>query len=178
MASSVRPVQRPRLIVGASSIQGQGVFATEAIHRGDVILWVDDSRIVDEEHPLKPEEGESAIHRDYLPDGTVTLMRSPECFINHSCEPNSCIYSAARERYLLAMRHIAAGEEIVTDYTLNAIEGDNWECRCGAAACRGYHKCDFFALSPELQREYLPYLDPWFAHLHAGRIRRLLEESL
>ena len=177
MGSSLRPVQRPRLIVGASSIQGQGVFATESIHHGDVILRVDDSRVVNEKHPLKPEEGESAIHRDYLPDGTVTLMRSPECFINHSCEPNSWTYSAGRERFLLAMRDIAAGEEIFMDYALNAVEGDEWECRCGAGVCRGYHKCDFFTLSPELQRKYLPYLDPWFADIHAGRIRRLLEES-
>ena len=174
----MRPVRRPRLIVGASSIQGQGVFATESIHRGDVILRVDDSRVVNEKHPLKPEEGESAIHRDYLPDGTVTLMRSPECFINHSCQPNSYIYSAVQERFLLAMRDIAAGEEIFMDYALNAVEGDEWECRCRRAHCRGRHKCDFFTLSPELQREYLPYLDPWFAHLHAGRIQRLLEESL
>jgi hypothetical protein len=154
------------------------VFATEAIHRGDVILRVDDSRVVNEEHPLKPEEGESAIHRDFLPDGTVTLMRSPECFINHSCQPNSFIYSALRERFLVAMRDIAAGEEIFTDYALNAVEGDEWECRCGAGACRGYHKCDFFALPKQLQREYLTYLDPWFASVHAARIRRLLAESL
>ena len=146
MGSSLRPVQRPRLIVGASSIQGQGVFATEAIYRGDVILRVDDSRVVDEEHPLKPEEGESAIHRDYLPDGTVTLMRSPECFINHSCQPNSYIYSAVQERFLLAMRDIAAGER-------------NFHGLC--TECRGRRR-----MGMPLRRRHMPRI-PQVRLLHA-----------
>lgn len=169
--------KRPCVLVAASPIQGQGVFAIDAIDRGAVILGVDDSRVIDEVHPLRPEDGESSIHCDYLPDGTVTLMASPECYINHCCEPNSYIYSAGRERFLLAMRAIGAGEEILMDYALNAVDGDEWECRCGVAHCRGYHTCDFFTLPPQLQREYLPYLDPWFARVHAARIQRLLVES-
>jgi uncharacterized protein len=170
--------QRPCLVVAASPIQGQGVFAIDAIDRGTVILSLDDSRVVDVAHPLRPEDGESSIHCDYLPDGTVTLMRSPECYINHCCEPNSYIYSAGRERFLLAMRAIAAGKEILMDYALNAVDGDKWGCRCGVAHCRGYHKCDFFTLSPQLQREYLPWLDPWFAQIHAARIQQLLANSV
>jgi SET domain-containing protein len=118
--------KRLHLVVAPSPIQGQGVFATEAIDRGAVILGVDDSRVLDQAHPLRPRDGESSIHCDYLPDGTVTLMRSPECYINHCCEPNSYIYSAGRERFLLAMRAIAAGEEILMDYALNAVDGDEW----------------------------------------------------
>jgi hypothetical protein len=168
--------RRPRLAIAASPIQGLGVFAVEAIPRGAVILRVDDSRVVDQKHPLRPEDGESAIHRDFLPDGTVTLMCSPERHINHSCEPNSYVYSANRERFLLAMRDIAAGEEIFMDYALNAVDGEEWECRCGSDRCRGYHKCDFFTLPPKLQLEYLPYLDTWFAEVHVVRIQRLLAE--
>jgi SET domain-containing protein len=170
--------KRPCVVVAASPIQGQGVFAIDAIDRGAVILGVDDSRVIDEAHPLRPEDGESSIHCDYLPDGTVTLMRSPECYINHCCEPNSYVYSVGRDRFLLAMRAIAAGEEILMDYALNAVDGDEWECRCGVAHCRGYHKCDFFTLSPQRQREYLPWLDPWFAEIHAARIQRLLANSV
>jgi uncharacterized protein len=167
-----------RVAVAGSRIQGRGVFAVEALRRNHVILRVDDSRVVDEEHPLREDCGEFARHRDFLPDGTVTLMQSPERYINHSCEPNVYIYSANRERFLLAKRDIAPGEEILMDYALNAADGDEWECRCAAGACRGYHKCDFFTLPTQRQREYLPYLDPWFASVHAARIRRLLVESL
>jgi len=76
------------------------------------------------------------------------------------------------------MRDIAAGEEIFMDYALNAVDGDEWQCRCNARTCRGLHKCDFFTLPQNLQLEYLPYLDPWFREVHAARIQRLLVESL
>jgi hypothetical protein len=173
----VESAKRPRIAVVPSPIQGHGVFAIEAISCGTVLLRIDDSRVIDSEHPLRPEDGESEIHFDYLPDGTVVLMRSPECYINHSCEPNCYIYSVNRERFLLTKRDVAADEEILVDYAVNAVDGDEGECRCGALQCRGYHKCDFFTLPSVLQREYLPYLDPWFAATHAFRIQLLLANS-
>jgi SET domain-containing protein len=164
----------PRVAISPSHIQGNGLFALEDIPRGAVILPLDDSRVIDVERPLRPEFGERAIHRDFLPDGTVVLMQEPERFINHCCEPNAYVYSANRQRYVLAMRDIHAGGEILVDYSLNAVDGDDWECRCGAATCRGFHKCDFFALPPALQLANLPYLDPWFATVHSDRIGALL----
>jgi|SRR5215831_1238252 len=167
-----------RVLIFPSPIQGYGVFLTEAVPRGSVLLHLDDSRVVDAEHPLRSEAGELEHHRDFLPDGTVVLMRSPERYINHSCDPNCYVYSAHRERFVLAKRDLAAGEEILVDYALNAVEGDEWECTCGAPRCRGLHKCDFFCLPFEVQRENLPYLDPWFSALHAGRIQLLLAGSV
>lgn len=142
-----------------------------------MILRVDDSRVVDADHPLRPELGEDGAHRDFLPDGTVVLMRAPERYINHSCEPNCFYYSVERQRFVLAKRDIAAGEEILADYSLNAIDGDVWKCRCGSQNCRGVHKCDFFALPRAIQLEYLPYLDPWFAKVQEVRIERLLTSA-
>ncbi len=155
-------------------MQGDGVFLDRAASAGSVLLHLDDSRIVDDTHPLRPDDGEAEHHRDFLPDGTVVLMPAPECFINHSCDPNCFVYSVNRQRFLLAKRAIAAGEELFMDYALNAVGGDLWECRCGAANCRGRRVCDFFALPVEVQRANLPYLDPWFAEVHAGRIQALL----
>jgi hypothetical protein len=165
------------LAVGPSGIEGTGFFAVEALSRGTVLLQLDDSRVLDSDHPLRPEDGESARHRDFLPDGTVVLMQDPEKYVNHSCDPNCYVYSAGRKRYLLTRRAVGAGEELLIDYALNAVGGEYWECHCGAAQCRGYHECDFFALSEQIQREYLPYLDPWFAAVHAKRIGWLLAES-
>jgi hypothetical protein len=162
------------IAVRHSTIQGWGVFAVEALAAGAALLRFDDSREVDGDHPLRAEAGESARHQDYLPDGTVVLMSSPERYINHSCDPNSYVYSVDRVRFLLTKRDIAAGEEIVVDYSINAVDGDVWECRCGASGCRGLHKCDFFALPATVQRRNLQYLDPWFAAVHAKRIHRLL----
>ena len=110
--------QYPCVTVLPSAIQGSGVFAVQHIRKGAVLLRIDDSRIVDSEHPLKPEDGDLAIHLDYLPDATVVLMKAPECYINHSCDPNCFFYSANRERFVLTKRDIVVGEEILVDYAL------------------------------------------------------------
>jgi len=163
--------------VRQSGIHGKGVFATEPLARGSVVLRIDDSRVVDDTHPLREGLGENPDHCDYLPDGTTVLMQAPERYINHSCDPNALVCSVDRARFVLAARKISAGEEIVYDYAVNAADGDVWTCRCGAANCRGRHKCDFFALSDATQLRRLPLLDPWFAEVHKDRILDLLERN-
>lgn len=160
-----------------SGIEGRGLFALYEVTCGSVLLRIDDSRVVNVDRPLRPDDGESSTHRDFLPDGTVVLMQSPEKYVNHSCNPNCYIYSTRRERYLLAKRHITAGEELLIDYAVNAIGGEHWNCHCGAVQCRSGHRCDFFALPAQVQLEYLPYLDPWFATVHAQQIQKLLGDS-
>ncbi|MBO6558849.1 MAG: SET domain-containing protein-lysine N-methyltransferase [Pseudomonadales bacterium] len=162
--------------LGESEIHGKGVFAQRHLHQGQVILIFDDSRIVDDDHPLANDE--SSDYCDYLPNGAVVLMQEPERHINHSCSPNVYVYSTDQERYLLAMSDIEEGVELTYDYSINAVEGDIWECGCGAANCRGEHKCDFFCLPLERQTQYLPYLDPWFAQVHEDRIKTILQSTV
>lgn len=166
-----------KIVVRTSTLHGQGVFSTVHLRRCEVIHRIDDTRVVDEEHPLRPELGEDPIQRDWLPDGTTVLMKKPAGFFNHSCDPNVFVYSIDRQRFVLAMRDICPGEELFFDYSLNAVDGDVWECRCGASFCRQRHKCDFFFLPDSQQREYLPFLDPWFVEIHRPRIRELIERS-
>lgn len=156
--------------VAASSIAGKGIFGGRAFRADERILRIDDSRVVDDNHPLDPSRGEDEEHLDYLPDNTMVAMQAPEKFLNHSCEPNTYIRTEQDGRYLLAMRDAQAGEELLFDYALNAIGGMDWECCCGAPACRGLHPCDFFALPVSVQRRYVPYLDPWFVRVHGARI--------
>jgi hypothetical protein len=37
--------------VPSSEIHGKGVFATHSLSRGEIVLPLDDSRIVDDQHP-------------------------------------------------------------------------------------------------------------------------------
>jgi SET domain-containing protein len=166
-----------RLEVKGSGIHGEGVFAARAIGRGEVIHRIDDSRIVDDEQPVRADLGENSEHCDWLPDGTTVLMQRPAGYINHSCDPNVFVYSVDRQRFVVAMRDIAAGEELLFDYSINAVDGDVWDCECGASNCRHRHKCDFFSLPESRQLEYLPFLDPWFAQVHHDRILELLERN-
>ena len=160
--------------VRESTIHGQGAFATRAIAVGEIVHAIDDSRVVDREQPIREDLGEDPEHRDYLPDGTTVLMRKPAGYVNHSCAPNVYVYSVRRRRFILAMRDIATDEELLFDYSINAIDGDVWVCQCKEPICRGRHRCDFFALPSRRQLEYLPFLDPWFAEVHAERVLGLL----
>lgn len=181
-ATSVRiqPIGRKpmKVTTAPSAIHGTGGFAIEAIPRGDVVLVMDDSQVLDDESPSGEDIGENAVHMDWLPDGTAVIQAEPERFINHSCDPNVFVYSVNRVRFVVAVRDIPAGSEVCYDYSINAIGGDVWTCHCGADSCRGRHECDFFSLPTTRQLEYLPILDPWFARTHEDRILALLNKGL
>jgi uncharacterized protein len=170
--------------VGASGIDRQGVFATRAFRPGETVLVLDDSRVVDDEHPLDTAAGERAHHCDYLAGGRVVLMPSPERFINSSCEPNTKVVNRGAGwqgdqgdqggvRHVVALIAIAAGDEITYDYLINCHGGVVWQCHCGAARCRGTIPASFFDLPVEEQRRLRGMLDGWFADEHAERLREL-----
>ena len=163
-----------RVYLANSPIHGAGVFAVEAIPKGYPILRIDDSRIVDEAHPLRPERGEYEHHRDWLANGLVVLMQPPERHINHSCDPNTFVRTMHGARYVFALYDIAADEEITYDYCINSGGNTVWTCNCGSARCRQTIHSDFFHLPLALQLEYLPLLDEWFVNERRDEIEGLL----
>ncbi len=72
-------------------------------------------------------------------DGTQVIDgHGTSAFLNHSCDPN-CETDEVEERiWIVALRDIAAGEELVYDYNLyDGDPDDPSPCYCGAANCRG-----------------------------------------
>lgn len=58
-------------------------------------------------------------------------------FMNHCCDPN-CETEEVEERiFVVALRDIAAGEELVYEYNLWDSENSSQDCFCGAPGCRG-----------------------------------------
>ena len=161
------------VIVAASKIHGRGVFATRDFAAGASILPIDDSRIVDDEHPLRPELGEHDYHCDYLAGGKVVLMRSPERHINSSCDPNTYVKTLNGVRHVVARKAIKAGEEITCDYIIDCHGGLVWQCNCGSPRCRGTIVSSFFELPLELQLEYVPLLNEWFVAEHREQVEAL-----
>ncbi len=100
------------VIVAESNIHGLGVYAARDFEEGETILVRDESRVVDDEHPLRPELGEYERHCDYLAGGKVVLLKTPECNINSSCDPN--VYHKYMEgmRHVVARRRMKSGEEM------------------------------------------------------------------
>ena len=159
--------------VRQSGIHGLGVFAARAFAPGEIVLWIDDSRVVDASHPLRPEHGELATHQDYLAGGRVVLMPEPERHINSSCDPSTYVRWTGDRRAVIARRALAAGDEITYDYIIDCHGGAVWTCACGSARCRGVVPSSFFELPLEQQREYLPLLSPWFIAEHEDEVERL-----
>ena len=64
---------------------------------------------------------------------------SPGSLVNHSCEPNLGIRDNAFGAYdFVALRPVAAGEELTFDYATTEFESIAVpECKCGADRCRG-----------------------------------------
>jgi uncharacterized protein len=163
----------PAVHVRESAIAGLGVFATRSFAAGETVLVMDDSRIVDPAHPLRPDRGELARHQDYLAGGRVVLMGVPERYINSSCDANTYVVTRAGARHVVALRAIDAGDEITFDYLVNCDGGVEWRCQCGSPACRGVIPGSFFDLPGDEQRRLRPRLDAWFVAEHLHRLQAL-----
>ena len=156
--------------VQSSQIDSAGVFASRPFSAGETVLRLDDSRVVDDVHPLRPELGELERHQDYLGRGRVILMAVPERYINSSCDPNTFVVTRGGTRHVVALRDIAAGDEITFDYIVNCHGGVEWQCRCGTARCRGRVPASFFDLPLDEHQRLRPLLDGWFADEHRHRL--------
>lgn len=157
--------------VNSSAIQGKGVYANCNIKKGETVLIIDDSHIVDD--PSKLTKSQNEYDCDYLENGKVVLMQSPEKFINHSCDPTTFVKTINGERNVVAMRDIKKDEEITYDYTINGDNDGTFKCSCGSKNCRGTYNGNFFKISKSLQQKYIPYLDSWFIKQYKDRIERI-----
>lgn len=112
-------------------MHGRGVFASRPIRAGETLIdWSECT------HMLTPVEAAQLPdeERRYLSviDGQHIQFSPPARFVNHSCEPNA----RGRDGADVALRDIAAGEEITVDYAAENVPDLDIACRCGAANCR------------------------------------------
>jgi len=115
---------------------GWGVFATRAIPRGTIIWALDllDQRFMPAEIQAMPAYARVMLEKYSYVDalGDYVLCWDHARFFNHSCAAN-CL--SVGYDFELAIRDIAAGEELTDDYgTLNPAEP--FGCDCSAAECR------------------------------------------
>ncbi|HXO34194.1 MAG TPA: SET domain-containing protein-lysine N-methyltransferase [Candidatus Acidoferrales bacterium] len=124
------------LVIRPSRIHAAGVFTTAPIRKG--------SRVVEYSGPrLSPEEanrlydGAARTYLYGLEDGkTVIDGEGMGAYLNHSCDPNCEVDELKNRVWILAIRKIAAGEELLWDYNLYD-DDDPAPCHCGSAKCRG-----------------------------------------
>jgi uncharacterized protein len=147
---------------GASAIEGRGVHAVEVIAGGEVVA-VKGGHIVDGSAVAGLPE---AIRDSAFPiaaDCFLAALASCEydgvmMRVNHSCEPN---VGMGGNVLLVAMREIAAGEELTIDYALFLGDpGFAMACRCGTAACRGMVRGTDW-MRADLQARYRGWFSWW-----------------
>jgi hypothetical protein len=86
----------------------------------------------------------------FLAPLTADEFESVMMFLNHSCEPNVGVQG---QIVFVAMRDVAAGEELTLDYATIDHDAEPMACRCGSAGCRSTVTGEDWRL-PELQRKY------------------------
>lgn len=170
----------PRLEVRPLAVKGDyGVFACEDVPAGELlVMWT--GRLMTPEQfdrlpPLQRSRSVQVEEQLYL----VPTRTEPGDFVNHSCDPNAGL---SGQTALVALRDIAAGEEITYDYAMtDGSPYDEFDCRCGAPNCRRRVTGEDWQL-PELQARYQgcfsPYLQRRMNRLranHSNGAQRLSE---
>jgi hypothetical protein len=128
---------------------GFGVFATERIPKGTIVWVLDalDQRIDEPRYrALWPDYGTVLDRFTYLNGkGERILCWDLARYMNHSCEA-TCLSPGLD--FEIAVRDIAAGEEITDDYASLNLDG-RFECGCGSRTCRRTIRPeDFEVLAP------------------------------
>lgn len=160
--------QSPKLEIRGSGVQGIGTIAVAPIAKGEVLV-VTNGRVLTREQaasgrlPLHPFQIEGDLHLG--PDDDESENYDGIFAVNHSCEPNAGLRGQVT---LVAMRDIAAGEEICFDYAMtdSAPEGESetyrMNCLCGKPACRRV-VTDHDWRKPELRDKYRGYFSSYLA---------------
>lgn len=128
----------PKTAIRPSPIHGRGLFAILPIAGGEIVAnkrgHVYSGRTL---RAISDRIDESYIQiDDDLFMGALTADEVPgnKLFINHSCDPNLGIQVRS---VFVAMRDIAAGEELTFDWAMEDTVSAPVACRCGSPQCRG-----------------------------------------
>lgn len=121
---------------------GNGVFATARIPMGTIVVVRDgyDLVMTNDDFYALPDllrrQMETYMYRDK--NGSLVLGWDHARYMNHNCNSNTLMTDYNLE---IAVRDIAPGEEVTTDYgLLNVIEP--YRVECGCENCRGHLQLD------------------------------------
>jgi hypothetical protein len=178
-SDSLRAVQglthlSPKTEKRASPVHGTGLFALETIRRDEIVAVKGGYVMTRAEWArLEPVVGLAAeIH--VTPDLVIAPRSASEyqgCMmhLNHSCDPNVGVEGQIA---FVAMRDVAAGEELALDYAMMDDHEESMTCGCRSPSCRGTVTGKDWQRS-DLQHRY----DGYFSAYLAKRIARSKETA-
>ncbi len=138
MQSQALSYLSPKAAVQSSPIHGRGLFAIGEFQPGEIVCvkggYIFTRATLREIAPtLGPAEIQIA---DDLFVGPLNIdeREGGMIFSNHSCDPNLAVQG---QIVFVALRRIAAGEELTHDWATTDDDDYTMTCRCGAPTCRG-----------------------------------------
>jgi SET domain-containing protein len=156
-----RSYRSPKTVVKESPIQGRGLFAREAIARGEVVAVKGGSIFTRATlRALAPALGPAEIQVGedlFIGPLTADEREDSMIFSNHSCAPNIGVEG---QIVFVALRDVAPGEELTHDWATTDDDTYEMACRCGAPSCRGTVTGQDWR-RPELQERYRGHMSSY-----------------
>ena len=123
---------------------GMGVYACEAIRRGEVVaMWGGRVIPVEEIYYYNEELRRYLIQVEEGLFLTPSWPTEPAEYFNHSCDPNCEAIITGKKIFIHALRGIYPGTELAYDYQYERTGKNDaklekfYFCKCGADNCRG-----------------------------------------
>lgn len=143
------PTAQRRIQTRRSGVHGKGVFATQDIAEGEVIIeyvgevisWPEAQR----RHPHNPKDPNHTFYFHVDEKNVIDALYGGNSsrWINHSCDPNCEADEVDGRVFIKTLRKVKTGEELYFDYGL-VLDGRHtakvkkqFACHCGAKSCRG-----------------------------------------
>jgi len=138
MQSAALSYLAPKAAIQSSPIHGRGLFAIGEFQPGEIVCvkggYIFTRAILKELTPvLGPAEIQIADDL-FIGPRDIGEREGAMIFSNHSCDPNIGVQG---QIVFVALRRIAAGEELTQDWATTDDDDYSMQCRCGAAGCRG-----------------------------------------
>jgi SET domain-containing protein len=148
----------PKTEVRSSTIHGQGLFACQPISQGELVC-VKGGYIFDRQTLNSMPDWFRSAEIQIAPELFIGPLHEHEragsmIFSNHSCDPNIGVQG---QIIFVALRDIAAGEELTHDWATTDDDDYELACKCGAAACRQVVTGRDWQ-RPELQEKYTDHM--------------------
>jgi len=135
--------------VKTSTIHGRGLYATTGIEKETNIIQYVGEKITKKESTKRAleweeqarETGEGLVYIFELDDKydiDGRLGDNPARYMNHSCDGNCEAINFDGEIWIVALKDIKKGEELVYDYGYDMEHFLDHPCKCGSKNCIGY----------------------------------------
>ena len=151
----------PKTEVRQSPIDGRGLFAKSNIAKDEVVV-VKGGHIITAAQKKKINQQLGPVEIQIGHDLFIAPVTSEErelsmLYSNHSCDANMGMRG---EVTFVAMRDIAAGEELTHDWAMTDDDDYEVKCKCGSAVCRGTLTGKDWQ-RPDLQKKYAGYFSAY-----------------